>query len=470
MINRIQIWLGNKSLFLGVLAAVLSFCYVVTRAVYVPPFCDEVTTYFDFIISSNFLPPTAKLDANNHLLNSFLTRVSIFIFGDSALSLRLPNILAYLVFLGYGFRFKKHFQNKDLWLAWMVAFLSSLYFITFFQLARGYGLSMAFFLASIYHLINLKQNVSWVNITATAGFAILAVTANLSLIFPIALIGLMLTIRIITSDGANGKKTSQIVALGLGFGTVLLLLTWHLLELKNGGKLYYGGTIGFWKDSIERSAVLMLDSESLGQGLSYLLALGILLLPVIHFKKNRKRALKTIQFLLLGSVGLTLSAHFILDVKFPVDRAALHFLLLGLSLWFLEIDRADSSLLRAFGWLPTFIFLITGCYQANTSYSLLWKTVAVPTEFYEHIRNWQNENTTPTISAHGLNLTNLTYLNRKHKDWLLESNPNWPNKTSDFILTDESLKDQSFPNYDTIFYSKHTSLALLQRRAPINWR
>jgi hypothetical protein len=73
--------------------------YIMVRAALVPITYDEAATFFHYVHHGKFLPGDAHWDANNHILNSALTIVSNRFFGDGEFALRLPNVLAGLLFL-----------------------------------------------------------------------------------------------------------------------------------------------------------------------------------------------------------------------------------------------------------------------------------------------------------------------------------------------------------------------------------
>ena len=96
---------------IGAVVAMLAYIYVVLRGYFVPPFCDEIITFFDYVRTGDMHPFYAKLDANNHVLNSAISRVFYLLFGGEIFVLRLANLLAFGGYLFYLFRFKQFFQK-----------------------------------------------------------------------------------------------------------------------------------------------------------------------------------------------------------------------------------------------------------------------------------------------------------------------------------------------------------------------
>ena len=94
---------------------------------------------------------------NNHLLNTALMRISGTLFGNSEFSLRLPNVLAFLLFCIAGMGIIKKSKRPELSIFFMAILVFNTNMFEFFGLARGYGLSMGLLLASFYWLFKLDN-------------------------------------------------------------------------------------------------------------------------------------------------------------------------------------------------------------------------------------------------------------------------------------------------------------------------
>ena len=138
---------------LGILIAFPLFIYIVLRALHVPPYSDEVITFFTYVQTGDFQPFYAHVDANNHVLNSLLAHASYLIFGNSIFALRLPNVLFFLLYLYFAWQIRNLFRSNSVGLLWFITICTCHYLITFFHLARGYGISMALLLGALYHLL-----------------------------------------------------------------------------------------------------------------------------------------------------------------------------------------------------------------------------------------------------------------------------------------------------------------------------
>src|ERR1035438_9323453 len=103
----------NKILF--IIAAFL-FIYIVLRAYLLSITFDESFTYIDFIKTKFiFKFKEHKIsDANNHILNTWLMELSSKVFGTSEFTLRLPNVMAHLVFLFYSAKLVRNLSSPVL--------------------------------------------------------------------------------------------------------------------------------------------------------------------------------------------------------------------------------------------------------------------------------------------------------------------------------------------------------------------
>ncbi len=141
--------LGSTLFFLG---------YEVIRAGRSSFTCDEAGTYLDFI-SPNVLALFNFNSANNHFLNSLLAKISSGLAGPSELALRLPNLLAYAVYLLFAFLMLERFvKNRIVVLCGYLLLSLNPYVLDFFSLCRGYGLSLGFLMASLFFFLTFLEN------------------------------------------------------------------------------------------------------------------------------------------------------------------------------------------------------------------------------------------------------------------------------------------------------------------------
>src|SRR5690242_15215461 len=80
------------------ISAFCLFVYLILRAAFVPPVHDEGSTFMHYIQRDEWQPFKAHWDANNHILNSFLSAQFFKIFGQGLIPLRLASLLFFPLF------------------------------------------------------------------------------------------------------------------------------------------------------------------------------------------------------------------------------------------------------------------------------------------------------------------------------------------------------------------------------------
>ena len=95
-----------------ILLFIFLLVYLILRATLIPMVHDETMTFFHYVHSQRFIPYFSDWDANNHILNSFLSCISDLIFGSTPLALRLPNVLSFIVFTYFIVLISDELKNK----------------------------------------------------------------------------------------------------------------------------------------------------------------------------------------------------------------------------------------------------------------------------------------------------------------------------------------------------------------------
>jgi hypothetical protein len=134
---------------LAILCAVARLAVCCYRAVHQSIIVDEATTYNRFI-SGPWLKLFGRYDANNHILSSIMVKLSVTLGGLSPFKLRLPSLIAGF-FLTVGvFWLLRRIEFWPLrWAAFALVCLHPL-LLDFSIAARGYSLSLAFFVWALY--------------------------------------------------------------------------------------------------------------------------------------------------------------------------------------------------------------------------------------------------------------------------------------------------------------------------------
>lgn len=243
-----------------VLAAAIGLLgYTTYRALTLSITFDEVWSHNVYATASwedilRFHPPSA----NNHPGNSLLMKLSMHLLGDTTFSIRLPNLIAHGIYLVFSIALARRFR-QPVWVL-LAFFLLNFhpYLLDFFSLARGYGLAMAMVMAALYHLFAFRENAFSHHLAWNMGCAALSVVFNLSFLHFFLANGLVMTLLILSHARAwNGTLKTALIVTG---GRLLPLIATSIglyLYLRQPVKalvahqqLYYGGSTGFWTDTV----------------------------------------------------------------------------------------------------------------------------------------------------------------------------------------------------------------------------
>ena len=120
---------------------------------------------------------------NNHILNSLLCKLSFSLFGMDQIAGRLPNILSFVLYFWFVWQFsRRFFADNFVGLMFVCVMLGNPYMIEFFSLARGYGMSFALMMVSIYYAARYTLEDVKRALPISLLFAILSVYAQFALL------------------------------------------------------------------------------------------------------------------------------------------------------------------------------------------------------------------------------------------------------------------------------------------------
>lgn len=162
----------------GLLIALPALLYISYRAVNLSFTHDESLSFF--IANGD---PSYAMTPNNHLLNTVLMRIFGNLFGNSEFSLRLPNILAFILYCAAGLSIIKNLKKPEISILLFAILVLNSPMFEFFGLARGYGISMGMLMVSFYFFTKLNNQALTlktytVYMACTFLFSQLAVYAN----------------------------------------------------------------------------------------------------------------------------------------------------------------------------------------------------------------------------------------------------------------------------------------------------
>lgn len=407
---------------------------------------DEAYT-FDFYLSGSFKDiwhsrfPTA----NNHLLNSVLTKTFISLFGNDIFFLRLASLLAQVVYIVYGFLLSRLLFKNNKWVivAFVLLSLNS-YLFEFWGLCRGYGLSIALMMAALWHLFRFG-GIRLTHLFIASAYAVLAVYAGFALLnFYLS----FLFIAVVLAWQDYKKLIATIATLTVVSALLYALIAEHIRILIEKHEFYYGGESGFVQDTIYSllESSFNIETGSSQQVIAYTIVAGFLMSGIywlIAIAKARLHALTGI--LLWCAVFIpaisTVLQHYILGNKFLLGRTALFFYpLLILQLVYVLYFIAGKNAARA---LPVIIALpvaaiILFIARFNFSKTTDWAYDRYDKVAVERIASLKLQDTSSTILINAkfipsfLYYNNTQYSGRLYTIDKLEETP-YENRQYDFI-------------------------------------
>jgi hypothetical protein len=244
-------------LLLGSSACLLA--YTGYRSAFVAMTFDEIWSLNQYASASwgdifGFKP----VSANNHLGNTVLMKLCLKAFGNSPFALRLPNLLAHVLYLAFSIALARRLR-QGVWVL-LAFFLLNFhpFLLDFFSLARGYGLAMAMLMGSLYHLYGFRENAFSRHILWNVAFAALSVLFNFSFLHFFLADAVVLTMLIYSHTRAwNGEfRVALLTAIKRLFPIVLATVVLYLVmrapvkALVEAKELFYGGSTGFWSDTV----------------------------------------------------------------------------------------------------------------------------------------------------------------------------------------------------------------------------
>lgn len=386
----------------------LFFAYVAVRAALLPITWDEAYNYLEFTRQGILLPRRFfPMAANNHYLISWLTYLTTGVLGVSELSLRLPTLAAYILFLYYTARLCNELSSPLQRISAFVILNGNPYALDFFSLSRGYGIAYGLLAGSLWYLYRFLQTDLQVRYSqASLGFAILALTAHLTLIhFLISLAVVIVLTTILFAPAGTGfvqrvGYALKVNAVGLAVvGLSLLPAAFVIRGLRNADAFFYGGTTSFWEDTVvgvfatslyEKQYPALFGSllstpsfqlSPLLGGLAVLamaMALWMSIRSVTRHRHPSELYLPALVFLVCSCALATIGQHHLLQVHYLTGRTALYLLILGS---IVVVFLADAMARTSKAWrycLPVgsiFVALhLLNC--LNLTYVLEWKLAA----------------------------------------------------------------------------------------------
>jgi MFS family permease len=474
---------------LYVVLSVLVSVYLTLRAMYVPLVHDEIATFFYYIQQIDVNPLAgANPDANNHILNSLLGGISHKYLGYSAFSIRLPNLLSFIFYAFFLWKIGQFLSNKWTQITFYVSLLFAVYFVQFFALSRGYGMSLAFLFGAFYYCISLYEKASARNVALGLLFMIMAVFSNMSLLPPVLLLAIVMLVLFLRKfKSYNSLKSYSWIIPSLFFWVIGMYYAIIIsFKMKNEGSLYYGELEGFWDITVKSQLLMLFENDTILP--QVLLFIGVLMLLIVYFNlvyKFKFRSLFNQHFfffyLLVGSIiGIQLMA-IILHVNYPEDRVGMYLIPLFIGSFCFGVDALPEKRINLI-LIPFIVFPFHFLATLNIDKSSLWQVEYIPERFYETIKNTKtNSLYGATVGGDGQRI--FTYTQKLFSDtvspkpnmmqlWqktLFDSNlninvPNHPAQYFDYLVAKPEYVTAILPLYDSIDYAEFTKFRLYKRK------
>jgi len=377
--------LKNPKVLLFLISLML-FAFTTYRAIKLSMTHDESSTYINYHdknVFDCFHSEACWGSANNHLLNTFLMQQSLNVFGTKEWTIRLPNLLAHLIYLVFSALLVLSITRKTLLVLVGFSLLNfNPYFLDFFSLARGYGLSMAFIMASLYWLnLFLKKQKPGI-IAGIFISAFLAVMSNFTALnfYASLWIGFFALSLFIFYNEKNISFRKVIVwqLWPLFIALISAALLWKPLkflmekdEFKWGVDNILDTFLTLTQDSLYGQKYLSGQTTSVFLAISGILILCAFAVIFINFYKKQTHKDSKI-FVATGVIFcsiilIMLLQNLLLDSKFFINRKSLVFIPIAGLLIFLALNSWQEKIPKTIKWVAILLLLFNGYHLGRAS-------------------------------------------------------------------------------------------------------
>jgi len=370
----------------------LLLVFIVFRACVVPIIPDEALTFFLYVDSETVVGSKAVLDANNHYLNSILSIFSTKLFGLSAFTFRLPNVLFFVLYYYAVYKIASMQQSRFLFWSGLIAFTSVYPVLEFFSLSRGYGMSFALLLFLVYQCMvfveDKKKSRAWFCIV----LGLLTLSSQLSLLFAVSGILFIVTLNFLSLY--RKQFLIQSIAINITVLATLIFFAVQIKQLQDSGLLYFGLSDNFPFGNLTsiNLNLFQVDNIFLSYGEIFLIFL-LIFSPFVYRKKLSLKGLfkpeNVFNWALLSSILGLLIAVYVFDGKGPEARTGLYLylLLLGTMLFILPKIKVVQI---AFSIFLVFTSLVS-MNQLNTIQVNYWEHYCLDKKIFEFITKEDND-------------------------------------------------------------------------------
>lgn len=453
--------------------------YLWLRAIFIPMSHDEVATFFYYVHTGKFFPFFSHWDTNNHYLNSALSWVSYHIFGSSALSLRIPNLLFAPLFFFYCYKISTEIRHPFLRWTFILSLCFAHSFLEFFAVSRGYGISMALLFGAIWNLINFIRTNRLRYISLCLIFMMPATYANLALINTFLILVFLILAYAILNEKMFAGKDNKVLARLFFLGFVPIgFLGLILIRLKLNGNLWGGSLNGLWNATV-RTLIQMITTSNapiFSYFVVFYFVVSCLLFLVLIIKGWKQKFIQNSStvffYLLTGNLIAIIILGNVFKINYPEDRIGLYFFPLFLGCFLFLLDQAKA--LKKFHLnillvIPLFFLPVQFFLRFNLTYLSFYISDNIPHHFYDKVYADRLPGTLPpTIGGYKGRHFCWSYLDFRNGGRLSDIySSNYPGYEADFQIVNVNENPGWRYYYDSVDYDKYSGRHLLKRRLPL---
>ncbi len=365
--------------------------------------------------SDNYLPYQSHLYTNNHFLNSALANLSFHLFGSHRLFLRLPNVLSFLVFSYAVLGIVRKLNTNGSKLLVVAFLLLTFNFLDFFELCRGYGLSMAFLTLGFYYLINYFNNKQPSEFMKTLFAIQIALAANLTLaILVVILTGVILLFQLRQRLLLNLKVVFvHLLNIGLtGFWIKLLL------HYKEANLLDSGMGEAYWKVTFLSLLDFLYNCNQTWLQITTIILIALIATYFIRGVISSKKidALFQPSFLFSFLFVLCVIIYFLLKkiagINYPEDRTGIFLFLLFVIALAYTMEKIPVQLSGLLCVIIIAAISVNSFKAANLKNFGSYFYHTMPKQAYDYLVSEQSKSDTVlTIGGHRIRELNFAFLN-----------------------------------------------------------
>lgn len=328
--------------------------------------------------------------ANHHLLNTALTKLAAAALGTSKFALRLPNVLAHVLFLGVAVALVGRLRDRWLRVTAFLLIIANPYVLDFFSLSRGYGLALGFSLSSLLLLVRFAERARRADATLSVLAAAAATLANFSFLYLYAALLAALAVMAMVHHHSGSRDARRWVAfssLAISLALATLIVR-PIFRLVAESQLYYGserGLLGGTLPSLVESSLYgrFPSGSPVSLALQVVVAAILAALVARGLLRLRRRGLGAFLelsviciALLLFFVVLQHLSHVLFGTKYLMARTALFLVPIFALALTGALDRAAETRPRTVRLVAAVVSLsavINWAAAANLSHTVHWR-------------------------------------------------------------------------------------------------